>query len=467
MLFATIALLCTPAVTPTAPRTTESSVYAIRARTLHVGQGETIEDGTVVIEGGKIRAVGKNVPIPAGAAVIEHDGPLSAGLIALHGYDGTRASSPVVARGFNPFGQAELAEEWRTHVHGHAEIEEEAEEVIVDRGEEVVGEDTPEHGEADEADEDGHGQGKLEHEHGQTGGPEPAEQAAVEPIVEPGLFASREVAVDSTRAVIPEAELAHAFNPNSPDFRRALEAGITTLVLTPNPTNLVSGQTAVVKTSGGVLTRNAHLSLGFRSGALRANRYPTSYSGAVAELEERFTEPEGAFAQAASGKLPVMFEVSGRQDVLRAAAFAQRHALKGAVSGAPRVGEVVEAVKAANLSAVVGPFPIGTDGRYLRSVVALAKANVSFGFGLNAPMYDPSLLRLSAASCVGQGLDPAVALSALTDTAARIAGVDKKVGKLAAGMDADLVLWSGHPLDLASRAETVIVDGQILVGGAR
>ena len=47
------------------------------------------------------------------------------------------------------------------------------------------------------------------------------------------------------------------------------------------------------------------------------------------------------------------------------------------------------------------------------------------------------------------------------------AGVDKQVGRLAVGMDADLVLWSGEPLDLASRAETVIVDGRIVAGGSQ
>ena len=77
------------------------------------------------------------------------------------------------------------------------------------------------------------------------------------------------------------------------------------------------------------------------------------------------------------------------------------------------------------------------------------------------------MLRISAASCIGQGLDPVVAWSALTDTAARIAGVETRVGRLAAGLDADLVLWSGHPLDLGSRPATVIVDGQMLVGGAQ
>ena len=305
-----------------------------------------------------------------------------------------------------------------------------------------------------------------EHEHGH-GDVEPVEVEEPMPELEPWQFAARETSVDATRTILPQAESAHAFNPQSGDLRRALEAGITTLVLTPNAQSLVPGQTSVVKTSGRMLERNAHLSLGFKQSALKRDRYPTSLSGAVVELDKRFAQPEGPFEQASRGELPVLFEVGARQDVLRAADFARRHKLQGAVNGSARVGEVAEALKGAGLAAVVGPFPIGANGRSLRSVVQLAAAGVPFGFGLDAPRYDPSLLRLSAAACVGQGLDPNVARSALTDTAARIAGVERHVGRLAAGLDADLVLWSGDPLDLASRPETVIVDGHVMVGGGQ
>ncbi|MDN5587994.1 MAG: amidohydrolase family protein, partial [Brevibacterium sp.] len=56
--------------------------------------------------------------------------------------------------------------------------------------------------------------------------------------------------------------------------------------------------------------------------------------------------------------------------------------------------------------------------------------------------------------------DPVVALEALTINPAAIFGLDDRLGCLAPGRDADLVLWSGDPLDLNSRADQVFVSGR-------
>jgi Amidohydrolase family len=455
---ALLALISAPGLAPVqgveaSPR---PSLLAIRARTIQLGGGDVIQDGVILVENGKIRAVGKGIDVPAGAGVLEHDGVVTAGLVALHGYAGTRGprgpSGPVFV-----FGQAQLlgpesgagaaraqeaddargtGEDWQVHVHGHEEIDE----VVID---EI------------------HDKGEL---------PAPA---AEKPAAEggaselEGLFAARDASVDTTRTVFPEADLSYAFDPESSDLKSALQAGITSLVLTPDAQSLVPGRTAVVKTSGRMLKRGAHLSIGFRADALESNRYPTSYSGALAELEQRFDAKQGAFSDAQAGREPVLFEVADRQDVQRAVDFAKEHKLTGALAGADRVGELAAAVRDAGLAVVVGPFQLGADARYLRSVVQLAKAGVPFGFGLDDPLQSPATLRFNAAACVRAGLDRQTALDALTDTAARIAGVGDRVGRIAPGMDADLVLWSGDPLDLGSRVETVLVDGETVAGGGR
>ena len=64
-----------------------------------------------------------------------------------------------------------------------------------------------------------------------------------------------------------------------------------------------------------------------------------------------------------------------------------------------------------------------------------------------------------AAWAVRGGMKRIAALEAVTSTPAEILGVGDRVGTLAKGRDADLVVWSRHPLSLASRAERVFVDG--------
>jgi imidazolonepropionase-like amidohydrolase len=265
---------------------------------------------------------------------------------------------------------------------------------------------------------------------------------------------------DSARPVL-DGKVAWAFDPAHPDFADALAAGITTLVLTPLPTSLSGGSSAVVKTAGArVLTEQAQLSLTFSAAALSVNRYPTSYASALAELELRFEKAEGAFARAKSGELPVLIEADSREDVLRATDFVRRHKLRGAIYGADWIGELAEPVAEAHLAAIFGPFDAGEERRTILSVLKVAKAGLPFGFGLDSPFRNPETLRLSAALCLREGLERKQAWRSLSSQAAEIAGVGERVGRIEKGLDADLVLWSGDPLDLKSRVDAVFVDGK-------
>jgi imidazolonepropionase-like amidohydrolase len=71
-------------------------------------------------------------------------------------------------------------------------------------------------------------------------------------------------------------------------------------------------------------------------------------------------------------------------------------------------------------------------------------------------------LNVCAALAVREGMDEEEALRAITINAAQIAEVSDRVGSLEAGKDADVVVFSAHPLDVKNaRAETVIIDGKV------
>ncbi len=60
------------------------------------------------------------------------------------------------------------------------------------------------------------------------------------------------------------------------------------------------------------------------------------------------------------------------------------------------------------------------------------------------------------------GLESQAAWRGLTANAAKISGVEARIGRIERGLEAELVLWSGDPLDLATRAEVVISAGKAL-----
>ncbi len=65
-----------------------------------------------------------------------------------------------------------------------------------------------------------------------------------------------------------------------------------------------------------------------------------------------------------------------------------------------------------------------------------------------------------ATLAVKEGLDRDEALRSLSINPARMLGLDDRVGSLTAGLDGDVVIWSGDPLDIMSRALQVFIGGR-------
>lgn len=96
-----------------------------------------------------------------------------------------------------------------------------------------------------------------------------------------------------------------------------------------------------------------------------------------------------------------------------------------------------------------------------RSAARLAAAGVDvyFGSGAAAPGGMPHL-SLRAARAVGFGLGENAALASLTGRAARLLGIEDDVGRVASGLQADLVIWSAHPFAPDAVVERVFIAGR-------
>lgn len=90
---------------------------------------------------------------------------------------------------------------------------------------------------------------------------------------------------------------------------------------------------------------------------------------------------------------------------------------------------------------------------------ALARAGVRVAITTDHPVVSIDHLVLQATLAVKEGLDRDVALAALTVNPASILGLDDRIGSLRTGLDGDVVIWSGDPLEVDSRAEDVYITG--------
>ena len=98
----------------------------------------------------------------------------------------------------------------------------------------------------------------------------------------------------------------------------------------------------------------------------------------------------------------------------------------------------------------------------IESPAVLTLQGVKTAICTDHPEVPIQYLPLCAALAVKGGMNPEAALAAITINAAEIAGIDHRVGSLAPGKDADIVVTSGHPINLLSRVLTVIINGRRL-----
>lgn len=304
-----------------------------------------------------------------------------------------------------------------------------------------------------------------------------------EAVIVPGLIdpdtslgAAGQVA-ERADALQPAAAAENVFDRFSRDFDRALAQGITSVLITPSGENIVGGSAVAVKTSGRsdcrvsrILRTGGPLVLTLDGTAYRYDRMPTSRMGAI-DLFRRTLDEASAkkvagrggkadrLASFASGRLDGFLRVGARYDIASAIDFKEKYGLNVTLLGVHDAWRMMDELKQAGLPLIMGPFPFSTSERILRVPARASKAGVKFAFTGGAASWNPVLLRTTAALAVQSGLDRETALKALTLHPAEITGIAHRVGSIAAGKDADLVVFSGDPIDLTSRVLKVYIDG--------
>jgi imidazolonepropionase-like amidohydrolase len=90
----------------------------------------------------------------------------------------------------------------------------------------------------------------------------------------------------------------------------------------------------------------------------------------------------------------------------------------------------------------------------------LEEAGVDFCLSTHHPVLSVELFHASACLYAARGVSEAGVLRAITETPARIFGLDDRVGKIAPGLDADLVVFEGDPFRSMSRVVSTMIDGE-------
>ena len=173
-----------------------------------------------------------------------------------------------------------------------------------------------------------------------------------------------------------------------------------------------------------------------------------------------------ALQPALRGELPVVVEVDRASDIEAALNLGAEFKLKLVVSGGAEAWMVADALAKAKVPVILNPMrdlpeAFESLGARLDDAALLQKAGVVIAFE-TGDSHKSWNVKQFAGNAVANGLSWTDAFKAISLNPARIYGMDKSVGTLEAGKDADLVVWSGDPLELTSFADAVFIRGKAM-----
>ncbi|CAI9399003.1 amidohydrolase [Aestuariimicrobium sp. T2.26MG-19.2B] len=288
-----------------------------------------------------------------------------------------------------------------------------------------------------------------------------------------------------------------AIHPSDEGFRDALSGGVTSMVVKPGSANPIGGQTVAIKCWGRMVDEMVFKQPVSVKSALGENpkRFhgqerkvlPTTRQGVAAVLREAFTkaqdysarkkhaESEGkpfdrdltfeTLVQVLENGLPWCQHTHRVDDIATAIRLADEFGYKLVINHGTEAHLLADLIAERNLPVVIGPLMTSrskweVNQRSLANPGHLARAGVQIAITTDAPVIPINFLIYQVILAVKEGLDRRTGIESVTINPARILGLDDRVGSIETGKDADLALWSGDPLDIYSRVETVWVDGR-------
>ncbi len=296
--------------------------------------------------------------------------------------------------------------------------------------------------------------------------------------------------------ITPHVRAIDAFDSASGDLRDALLAGITTVFSVPGSANLIGGQGMVVRTHGSrVVDERALRPTAGMKAALGENpknvyagkgRMPATRLGNAAVMREAFVgarnyaaklkkakkgdAPERdlkneALMLALDRKVRLRGHAHSAHDIVTFTRIADEFGLDLVADHCTEGHLIADYLAERKIPAAVGPLAWGRSKvelrkRTIETPAKLVEAGVKIAIITDAPVISIHMLPLCVGMAVKAGLPWDEGLKSVTANAAEICGVGKRVGSLARGRDADIVVMDGDPFEVQTSVERIFIEGE-------
>lgn len=308
--------------------------------------------------------------------------------------------------------------------------------------------------------------------------------------------------------VTPQLRSLDGINPFDRAFSEALAAGVTCAAVAPGSANPIGGQICVIKTDGRIVdrmlvrepaamkfalgenpktvyhgknqspeTRMSTASM-IREALIKANEYKEQYdkykkykeSGNEDEEEDKpeYDAKSDALMHVLNGDMEAHFHAHRADDICTAIRISKEFGLHARLvhctEGHLIADYVADFCRETGAGVFCGPYLSDRSKPELSNMTfdnpgILSKAGVPVGITTDHPVTPLKYLPMCASLSVKSGMAKDEAYRALTVNPARILGIADRVGAIKPGLDADLVLFDGDPLEMFTKVKAVYIDG--------
>ena len=297
-----------------------------------------------------------------------------------------------------------------------------------------------------------------------------------------------DVTNEGTNPITPCMRAIDAINPMDSAFHNALASGVTGVMVGPGSANPIGGQFAFIKTDGRciddmVVKAPAAIKIAFGENPM--NNYgmngnmPSTRMAIASLIREELFKAKQYFSDDSSpkdytlecyrelfaGKIPLKAHVHRADDIFTAIRIAKEFGLGLTLDHCTEGHLIAEEIARSGYPAIVGPALASRSKDEVaqsdfKTPGILQRAGVTVALTTDHPVSRIQHLPLCAGLAAREGWDEWHALRAITIDAARICRVDDRLGSLATGKDADIVVWDGNPLEIKASVKAAFINGR-------
>lgn len=306
--------------------------------------------------------------------------------------------------------------------------------------------------------------------------------------------------LETSEAIQPELRAIDAYNARETLIAWLRSFGITTIHTGHAPGEIVSGQTLIAKTTGNTVadaviqpaamlavtlgesarqlaegrkspgTRAKTVSM-LRSQLVQARDYVGKQQAAAADKDKDVPARDlrlEALAAVLSGKMPLLVTAHRHNDIVNALRLAAEFKIDVVLDGAAESYLVMDEIKAAGVPVILHPPMMRAWGERENASFTTARKLLDAGIpvtlqsGYESYVPKTRVILFEAAMLLQHGLSFDEALSLITLDAARILGLEERMGSLEKGKDGNLALYDGDPFEYTTRATGTIIDGKLV-----